>query len=105
MESVILALENADGSVLGGLTGKTAYDWLFIQLLFVPDEMRRQGVGRALIEQAERIAKEPGCIGAWLDTFNFQSGAFYENLGYSLFGEISDHPTGGARYFPRKYFV
>jgi GNAT superfamily N-acetyltransferase len=91
-----------DDTVSGGLFGTTAYDWLVIELVFVPEALRGTGVGSDLIARAEEIARSRGCIGAWLDTFSFQARGFYEKLGYSLAGTIPDHPPGGARYFMAK---
>ena len=101
-KGICLALYTADDQVSGGLIGTTAHDWLGIELLFIPAEMRGQGVGSRLMGQAEEEAKARGCIGAWLDTFSFQARGFYEKLGYSLAGTIPDHPVGGARYFMMK---
>jgi hypothetical protein len=53
---------------------------------------------------AEAVAIERGCIGVWLDTFAFQARPFYERLGYSVFGELRDHPRNSARYFLMKRF-
>ena len=99
-----IALRDADGQIIGGLWGETALDWLHVDLLSVPESLRGQDVGSALMQRAEAIARERGCVGAWLDTFAFQARGFYEKLGYSVFGEIADHPLGSARYFLRKRF-
>jgi hypothetical protein len=37
-----------------------------------------------------------------LDTFDFQVKAFYEKLGYELFGILDDCPPGHRRYFLKK---
>jgi GNAT superfamily N-acetyltransferase len=76
-----------------------AYDWLLIELLFVPEDLRGLGLGSQLVTQAEEQGRARGCVGAWLDTFSFQARGFYERLGYSLAGTIPDHPLGEARYF------
>jgi GNAT superfamily N-acetyltransferase len=86
------------------LWGTCLYDWLAIELVFVPAQLRGQRVGSRLLKQAEAAAQARGCIGAWLDTFSFQAREFYEKLGYSAAGEIADHPRGGARYFLAKRF-
>ncbi|HYI42443.1 MAG TPA: GNAT family N-acetyltransferase [Sphingomicrobium sp.] len=98
-QPLCVAILDDDGQVTGGLYGTTAYDWLVIELLFVPEEFRSSGTGSALVEQAESEARGRGCIGAWLDTFSFQARGFYEKLGYAVAGTIPDHPVGGARYF------
>jgi GNAT superfamily N-acetyltransferase len=90
------------GKPVGGLTGVVVYDWLFIELLHVPAELRGQGHGAALLARAESFARERGLVGVWLDTFSFQARPFYEKLGYTVFGTLPDHPRGGARYFLSK---
>jgi len=99
---LILALRDAAGAIVGGLWGRTAYDWLFVELLSVPESMRRQGIGTELMGLAEREAAARGCRNAWLDTFEFQARPFYERLGYSCFAELADYPPGFSRYFLRK---
>jgi len=101
---LVIALHDGQSRVVGGLWGETALDWLHVDLLAVPESMRGQDLGTALMRRAEAIAQERGCIGAWLDTFAFQARGFYEKLGYTVFGEIPDHPVGGARYFLRRRF-
>uniref|UniRef100_UPI000D3B84BE GNAT family N-acetyltransferase n=1 Tax=unclassified Variovorax TaxID=663243 RepID=UPI000D3B84BE len=91
-----------DGGVAGGLWGRTAYGWLFTELLYVPDALRGQGLGRSLLLRAEAEAQARGCHGAWLDTFSFQARPFYESLGYECFGEIADYPRGASRFFMKK---
>jgi len=102
---LVLALENADGTVAGGLLGRTAFDWLFVELLFIPESLRGRGLGTELMSQAEAEAVRRGCHGAWLDTFEFQARGFYERLGYACFGELTDYPVGSARYFMRKTLI
>jgi GNAT superfamily N-acetyltransferase len=101
-EALCISIAGANGAVAGGLYGSVTYDWLIIELLFVPEELRALGLGSRLVTQAEEQARACGCIGAWLDTFSFQARGFYERLGYSLAGTIPDHPVGCARYFMAK---
>lgn len=99
---LVVHLSDDDGEVVGGLWGSTGYGWLFIQLLVVPESARGDGVGTTLMQTAEREARERGCHGAWLDTFEFQARPFYERLGYVCFGELPDYPSGFSRFFMRK---
>lgn len=105
VRELVIALQGMQGETVGGIWGKTVYDWLYIELLAVPEAWHGRGLGRKLLQQAERIARERGCVGAWLDTFAFQARGFYEKQGYSLFGDIADHPKGSSRYFLKKIFV
>ena len=99
---LVVELLDAQDQVIGGLWGNTAYGWLFVQLLAVPDELRGQGWGRRLMALAEEEAVKRGCRDAWLDTFEFQSRGFYERIGYSCFATLADYPKGFSRYFLRK---
>jgi GNAT superfamily N-acetyltransferase len=102
---LVLVLESAEGSAIGGLWGRTAYGWLFVRLLFVPDALRGKGVGTELMYMAEREAKARGCHSAWLDTFEFQARGFYERLGYTCFAQLPDYPPGFSRFFMKKVFT
>jgi len=102
IQPLIIALDDPEGQVIGGLWGRTAFDWLFVELLFVPDSLRGRGVGTDLMKRAETEALARGCHSAWLDTFEFQARGFYERLGYTCFGELSDYPAGAKRYFMKK---
>lgn len=101
-EPLVLLLRDEEGREAGGLWGKTVYDWLYVELLAVAEPLRGRGSGAALLREAERIAAERGCVGAWLNTYAFQARGFYERQGYRLFGELADHPRGSARYFLMK---
>ena len=99
---LILTIDDEEGRAIGGLWGRTVYDWLFVELLFVPDALRGRGVGSALMKRAEGEAVSRGCHIAWLDKFDFQARPFYERLGYSCFAELRDYPAGSTRYFMKK---
>jgi GNAT superfamily N-acetyltransferase len=93
------------GVVVGGLWGQTSYEWLFTQMLVVPNHLRGQGIGTKVVQIAEQEALERGCKGAWVDTFEFQARTFYELMGYVCFGEIPNHPFGFSRFFMKKEFT
>lgn len=95
-------LASRDGRPLGGLIGSTNLGWLHVQLLAVAPEARRQGVGRRLLDAAETVARERGCHGAWLDTYDHQGPDYYPRLGWEKFGELPEFPKGGVRRFYRK---
>jgi GNAT superfamily N-acetyltransferase len=100
--SLIIMVDDSEAGMVGGLWGRTAYDWMFVELLFVPASLRGRGLGSELMKRAEDEALARGCHSAWLDTFEFQARGFYERLGYTCFGELPDYPVGSARYFMRK---
>jgi len=98
----LLLRDPGTGEIEGGLWGLTAWGWLHVELLFVPEALRGRGVGTELLRLAEEEATRRGCRGAWLDTFSFQARGFYERLGYEVFGAIEDHPPGHSHLFMKK---
>ena len=99
--ALALVLRDAAGAVQGGLWGATAYGWLYTQMLVVPAAQRGAGVGSGLMLQAEELALARGCHHAWVDT-QFGAKAFYEKLGYALFGELPNYPQQHTRSFLQK---
>ncbi|MFW9080822.1 GNAT family N-acetyltransferase [Pseudomonas sp. P2757] len=97
-----LLVRDEQDVILGGLYGRFVCQWLFIDLLAVPEQGRGQGIGSKLMHMAEDLARENGCIGIWLDTFDFQAPEFYKKLGFSQFGELVDYPPGHKRHFFQK---
>jgi len=98
-----ILMRDADGALVGGLDGILYCEWLFVDNLWIHDDLQRQGFGRDLIARAERRAVERGCHSSWLDTF--QALEFYQKLGYTVFGSLEDYPPGQTRYFLRKRLI
>jgi ribosomal protein S18 acetylase RimI-like enzyme len=89
------------GTVMAGLDSSFYAGWLFVNDLWVHAELRRRGLGRRLLQEAERRAVERGCHSAWLDTWSFQAPGFYQRLGYEVFGTL-DYPPDHRRFFLKK---
>lgn len=70
-EQAFAITATVDGRMVGGLVGSTNWGWLHIAVLAIEAEHRGRGHGRALIECAEALARERGCVGAWVDTLTF----------------------------------
>lgn len=104
-EPLVIVLRDESGQAKGGAWGHTAYGWLFVQLLVVPPEARRSGLGTKLMSLAESTALARGCHDAWLDTHEFQAKEFYEKLGYEQFGQLADYPPPFSRLFFKKQLV
>ena len=102
-EMVALSVTATDGQLVAGLVGSTSYGWLLIKILWVADELRRQGYGRALVLNAFNHAKSLGCRSAWLDTSNRDAMQFYTALGFDVFGSFANgglqEPLGHQRWF------
>ena len=95
----ILIRSDDASEVIGGLWGRTSFQWLFVELLSIPEALRSRGLGTRLLESAEAEARQRGCRGAWLDTFSAAAARFYSKQGYEPFGSIPDYPAGNTRHF------
>lgn len=104
IQPVALLLVDEAGRHVGGLWGTCTYNWLFIDLLAVPEEYRGENYGKSLMARAEKIARANDCVGVWLYTYEFQARGFYEKLGFEVFGILEDHPVGQNKFFLRKRF-
>jgi GNAT superfamily N-acetyltransferase len=88
--------------IVGGIFGEIGCGWLHIEILAIDKKLRRKGIGSALLETAEQEGKRQGCIGVYLETFEFQAREFYERHGYAVFGVQENYPVGFKRYFMQK---
>jgi len=83
--------------IVGGVVGETFWDWMFVRLLWVSDKYRGKGFGTALMQAAEKEARNRGAKNVYVDTFSFQAPEFYQKLGYREFGRLDDFPAGHFR--------
>ena len=95
-------IRDTDGSVTGGLAGFTAWGWLYVQQLFVPETARGKGLAGRMLKLAEEEAVSRACHGAWIDSFNPVALRTYQRAGYQIFGELPDFPAGRTRTFLKK---
>ena len=96
--------KDENGVVQVGLKGETFYNWLYIDWLWIADHLRGQDYGSKLLLQAECAAKERGCMGAFLYTYQFQAPDFYQKHGYKEFGRLENLPPGHSRIYFSKVF-
>ena len=99
---LVIPIRDNAGVAVGGLWAVSLFRWMHVEMLLVPEPMRGQGIGSALMAMAETEAQNRGCLGMHVDTFSFQAGPFYEKIGYSLFGVLDDCPPGHRRLYFQK---
>jgi RimJ/RimL family protein N-acetyltransferase len=104
-QRLTLFLRSPEGTIVGGLLGDTYWGWVHVSALWIADAFRHQGYGRSLLAAAEQEAVRRGCHHAHLDTMSFQALSFYEQQGYTVFGQLDAMPSGHSRYFLRKALV
>lgn len=92
-----------NGELLAALAGRTFGNWFYLESFWLDASLRQQGIGRAMLAEAEAIAKARGCRYVILDTLNFQARPFYQRQGYRVEWTQADYPfAGGEKYFMTK---
>jgi GNAT superfamily N-acetyltransferase len=97
-------VRDPDGTVLGGMLGRTSIGLLFIDVVFLPSTLRRGGIGTRMLGMMETEAIRRGCRTGVLFTISFQAPAFYARHGWREFGRVACDPPGTARVFMTKEF-
>lgn len=102
-EDISLKAVDTDGRIIGGILAKM-YCWnvVYVDILWVDESCRNQGLGSFLLKEAERISRAKNATLIHLDTFDFQAEDFYLKQGYELFGMLEDCPKGHTRYYLKK---
>ena len=101
-KSLSLYVEDDSGELLDGLVAETFGNWLEIEYLFVKEELRGQGIGSQLLQQAESEAKKRNCCYVFVNTYQFQAPTFYQKHGYKEVFTLKDYPCTGQRHYYQK---
>ena len=101
-EPLNLYVEDEHGEIMAGLVAETFGNWLDIEYLFVKEDLRGQGIGSKLLQQAESEAKNRNCRYVFVNTYQFQAPAFYQKYGYKEVFTLKDYPYTGQRYYYQK---
>jgi GNAT superfamily N-acetyltransferase len=91
--------------LVAGLIGKVFWNWLYADLVWVDEEIRRRGVGTQVMKAAENRALELKLTGIYLWTATWQAPTFYSKLGYTQFVEFTNFPPGHNRLGFLKYLA
>lgn len=95
----LILLAESDGAILGGLLAETQFSWLRISIMAVDPKYRSQGIGAALLAEAELLAKKRGCRHVYVDTMEHQAPRFYLTHGFQTAGQIPDWDSCGHTKF------
>ena len=101
-EPLNIYVEDDSGELMAGLVAETFGNWLEIEYLFVKEDLRGQGIGSQLLQQAESEAKKKNCRFAFVNTYQFQAPSFYQKHGYKEVFTLKDYPYTGQRHYYQK---
>lgn len=77
--------------IIGTIEGKYEPGVLYIAALMVSETARGKGIGKKLIEYAEKWGKNKGAHRIWLTTGkDWSNRAFYEKIGFVYLAELPD---------------
>ncbi|MFW5691683.1 MAG: GNAT family N-acetyltransferase [Chloroflexota bacterium] len=92
-----ISLDDLEGDVVAGLSAVTHHETLYIDMLWVGEPLRGQGIGRRLMQMAEEQAMDRGCTLARVRVTS--AVAFYVGMNYAIAGTVQTVPFragGGA---------
>ena len=101
-KALAVVVRDSSGSIAAGISGYTAWGWLYVQWLWVAEARRGEGLASRMLAVAEEEARTRGCHAAHIDTFSPVALKTYQRVGYVPFGVLDDFPRGRVRTFLQK---
>ena len=93
-----------NGQIIAGLNACiTAFRILYVSTVFVQEDFRRKGLGRAMMSAMECEAEKMGVDIIRLDTFDYQGVNFYKSLDYKIVGHYTNKTDNFEEFFFIKY--
>lgn len=79
---VVARSDSAEGAIVGAAQGHVRADGVYVSLVAVSPDARKQGLGRALIAALTRAAGPTAAV-VHLNAFDFQGTSYYPRLGFA----------------------
>ena len=98
----VFARDPATGKVVGGLHGRSEFGLVYIAWFFLPEDLRRAGIGSRVLTMAEEEGRRRGCTRIALTTLSVEAPGFYRKQGYDVAATIDCEPPGLTRYYMMK---
>lgn len=99
-----LIIKDQEGELIGGVAAWTTLSNLIFDTIWIAEGFRRKGLGRMLMLEMERIARENGCIASQASCFSFQAPDFFQKMGYKILGISNGYPAPvNELYLIKKY--
>lgn len=102
VESFAIFLKDENAKIVGGCNGLLYYGCLFIDQLWVDEAYRGQKYGTKLLDAAEKLGKDKGCLFSTLETMDWEALDFYKAHGYVVEMERHGYNDNVVMYLLRK---
>lgn len=91
-------VKDENKNIIAGIGGWTWAHICEITQLWVDEKVRKNGIGKKLLEAAEAEAKSKGCRTILVRSYSFQAPHFYERHGYKAEHVLNSFPEGHSYY-------
>lgn len=102
IRSFAFFVKDAAGQVIAGAKGVSLYGSLYVDLLWVSQTLRNQGLGTKIMQACEKLAHERNCTFIALTTMNWEALPFYQKLGYEIEYVREGYEKNSKMYLLRK---
>jgi GNAT superfamily N-acetyltransferase len=96
-QDIAVALYEGD-QLIAGASGRTEFQRLYVNYLWVDADQRGQGLGGDCLRQLEAMALKRGCVDALIETLLDETAEMYEHLGYACISHVHDFVPGFTRH-------
>lgn len=88
--------------VIGGAICSVYWNAFSVNILWLPENVRRGGLGTQILMHCETAARQHRCDFMHVDTMSFQALDFYRKFGFELFGTLPGYRGDIKRYYLHK---
>jgi GNAT superfamily N-acetyltransferase len=94
-------IQNKESIIAGAIT-LLLNDEMLLDKLWVDEKFRKLGIGKQMVEEVEKLAKDCQVKTLFTDTYGFQAPDFYLKLGFTVYGQVDGFMGGHSKIFFKK---
>ena len=102
LEFFAFFIRDNNDDIVGGCNGTNLYGCLYVDQLWVNDELRGKGFGKQLMLEAEHHAIRSQCHFMAVNTMDWEALDFYKKLGFEVEFERRGFDKNSVFYYMRK---